>query len=309
MKIGYRNIKTTIAVILAMYLGYWLDISSYTYAGVVAAIALQATRRQAVFVSLKLFASALISILLSTLVFWWAGFQLWLVGVLLLFLIPVLVRFKIERGVIISLVVMLHVFNTGTVAGLPQINTLILLIIGIGTSLIVNLLYMPDTTKKLEELRRRLLDRTSSVFQHMYRHLTEDDYVWSGRELLEIAELNKQGKDMSLVLLENSLLRNNDDYYTFFRQQEKRLDIIERMAIALSRVDRPMVQTHLLASLFRDLSEQLAVGNLESKRLIRKLRELEVQFKAMDLPATREEFEVRAALLQVLRELENYLTS
>ena len=40
---------------------------------------------------------------------------------------------------------------------------------------------------------------------------------------------------------------------------------------------------------------------------LKKLKEMEKRFREMKLPVTREEFESRAALLQLMREMERYL--
>ncbi|MBO8172827.1 MAG: aromatic acid exporter family protein [Bacillaceae bacterium] len=307
MKIGFRIIKTVIAVVLSMYMAYWLGLDEYTYAGVVAALSMQTTRQQSVRVSLQMFASAILSLIVSTLVFWLFGFHLWITGMLLLLIIPVLVRLHIERGVIISLVIILLVYHTQTVASLPQIGILYLLVTGMGVSLLINLLYMPDATKKLEQLRQRHMQETSQVFSHMYRHLTEKNYIWSGKELLTIEEILKEGKDVSLVSMENQLLRNEDPYYTYFRREEKRFDIIQRMVLALSRINTTFIQTHMLSEVFQLFSQQLHEGKLDTDRLLKHLRELEQAYKQMELPKTRLEFEVRSAALQLLRELELYL--
>ncbi|MFD6440755.1 aromatic acid exporter family protein, partial [Peribacillus sp. NPDC060186] len=40
---------------------------------------------------------------------------------------------------------------------------------------------------------------------------------------------------------------------------------------------------------------------------LKKLEEMEMFFRGMELPQTREEFESRAALLQLMKEMERYL--
>ncbi len=307
MRIGFRVIKTVIAVVIALYIAYWLNLEGYTYAGVLAALSMQTTRQQSVRISMQMLSAAVLSLVISTLVFWLFGFHLWITGLLLLLIIPLLVRLRIERGVIISLVIILMVYHSQTVVNWPQMQILYILMIGIGVSLVVNLLYMPDSTKKLEELRQRHIQETSQVFSHMYRHLTEKDYIWTGKELLTIEAILKEGKDLSLVSMENQLLRNTDPYYIYFRREEKRFDVIQRMMLALSRINTTFIQTHMLSEIFHQLSQQLQSGELDTNGILENLRELEMEYKQMELPKTRSEFEVRSAALQLLKELEIYL--
>jgi uncharacterized membrane protein YgaE (UPF0421/DUF939 family) len=69
-------------------------------------------------------------------------------------------------------------------------------------------------------------------------------------------------------------------------------------------------QTHphgeLLASVFEELSEDVK-KEYYTGRSENKLRDLQAEFRQMPLPATREEFEVRSALLQLVVELNSYL--
>jgi uncharacterized membrane protein YgaE (UPF0421/DUF939 family) len=62
----------------------------------------------------------------------------------------------------------------------------------------------------------------------------------------------------------------------------------------------------MVADFLEDLSENIHARNT-AHIYIGKLNEMKKIFGEMDLPKTREEFEVRAALLQLVNEMNEYL--
>ena len=62
----------------------------------------------------------------------------------------------------------------------------------------------------------------------------------------------------------------------------------------------------MVAEFLEELSENVHPGNTAYVYL-EKLREMKKIFEEMELPKTREEFEVRAALLQLVNEMNDYL--
>ncbi|MNQ97693.1 hypothetical protein D3C85_1133510 [compost metagenome] len=88
--------------------------------------------------------------------------------------------------------------------------------------------------------------------------------------------------------------------------RKQQLDRIESMLQLISQVYQRMPQGESTAVLFDQLSidvkNETYTGTTEHM-----LKELETEFKAMELPTSREEFEIRSAILQLCRELALYL--
>ena len=62
----------------------------------------------------------------------------------------------------------------------------------------------------------------------------------------------------------------------------------------------------MVAEFLEELAENVHSGNT-AHIYLEKLREMKKIFEEMELPKTREEFEVRAALLQLVNEMNDYL--
>ena len=98
----------------------------------------------------------------------------------------------------------------------------------------------------------------------------------------------------------------NEAWTVYFYMRKQQLDRIEGMLELISQVYQRMPQGEIAALLFDrlsiDVSQEEYTGITE-----RMLAELEQQFKTMELPSSREEFEIRSAILQLCRELSLYL--
>src|SRR5206468_3675990 len=122
------------------------------------------------------------------------GFHTWVVGIFILVLYPVLSLLKLRDGIVTSSVVLFHVLNAGSLE--PQLlwNEVALLVVGLGTATVINLLYMPKEDKQLSGLRDRLELLFSQIFTEIGNHLRDNTYVWSGHQLLEAEDVLEEGR-------------------------------------------------------------------------------------------------------------------
>jgi uncharacterized membrane protein YgaE (UPF0421/DUF939 family) len=186
-------------------------------------------------------------------------------------------------------------------------NEIMLIMIGLGMSLLVNLSYMPSVKKEVDELKSSIDGQFSDIFNHYGNHLTENDYLWDGKEIILLEEKLIKGKELALRTMENVWVRQEDEFYRFIRMREKQFDWVKRMMVLISRIHRPLEQSYLLAPLFYALAEQVK-AQYYSGRILHELEQMRDRVEQMALPKTREEFEIRASLYHLLRELEQYIT-
>ena len=303
-----RTIKTAIAVFIAIYLANRLNLELYTFAGIAAILAIHATRKESIKVTGKLFAAAQISLLIGYCLFSLLDVHIYVIGLALLIIIPVLFLAKVDRGIVISSVVTIHLYSAEVVNFAFYFNEVLLLTVGMGVSLLVNLIYMPNRSKELANIRQELDRQYASLFHHLANHLQQENYVWDGAEYLTIAQLIKKGKETALFDIENYVSKKELEQYHYFEIQEKRFEYIDRILPLVSRVDQVLVQGIMLSGMLSQLSvllEENRKGDILV--LYGDIRLLRKEYEEMDLPATRKEFEIRAALLMILNELEGFV--
>ncbi|UUZ79297.1 aromatic acid exporter family protein [Paenibacillus sp. P26] len=302
---GFRVIKTAVAVLAAIYISAAIGLQTPNAAGPLAILGVDVTKKR-VRTSFQRFAASLLGLLFGAGLFWALGFHVWVIGIYILVLYPILSRLKLRDGVVTSSVVLFHVFNAGRLE--PQLlwNEVALLIVGLGTATVINLLYMPKEDKRLTESRDRLELLFSQIFTEIGHHLRDNTYVWSGHQLLEAEDVLEEGRKAAQRVSENTPLSGETAWGVYFYMRKQQMDSIQRMVQLVAQVYETLPHGEILASVFDELSVDVTV-KYYTGRSEKKLLRLQEDFKQMPPPQTREEFEVRSALLQLMLELKFYL--
>lgn len=304
-KIGYRTIKTALGASLAIIIAQMLGLDHFASAGIITILCIQVTKKKSVYASWHRFLACLIAMLYSTLLFQLIAFHPLVIGLILLIFIPTTVAFNVNEGIVTSSVIILHLYGSGKIDISLLVNETILIVVGVGVALVMNL-YMPSVEKKLFAYQERIETNFSAILMGVVRYLRDNDHTWDGREITETTNLLNEAKSLAFRDVENHFLREEDLHYHYFKMREKQFEIIERILPLVTNIPLIVKQSGILADFIEDLAENVHPQNTAIVYL-KKLEELETAFKGMELPQTREEFESRAALLQLMKEMERYL--
>lgn len=304
-KIGYRTLKTALGTTLAIMLAQLLGLESFASAGIITILCIKATKKKSVQASVSRVVACLIAMGYSTLFFELFGYYAVTIGLILLFFIPTTVRFKVNEGIVTSSVIILHLYSSNGITLSLLVNETILIIVGVGVALIMNM-YMPSVEHKLKEYQQKIEANFSTILMEIVKYVRDNDYTWDGKELTETSKWLAEAKSLAFRDVENHFLREENYYYRYFDMREKQFEIIERVLPLVTNIPSIVKQSDILADFILELSENVHPHNTAIIYL-KKLEEMEKRFRNMKLPVTREEFESRAALLQLMRELERYL--
>ncbi|MFG6148589.1 aromatic acid exporter family protein [Halobacillus sp. B23F22_1] len=305
MKIGYRTIKTAVGTPFAIWIATLLNLENFASAGILTILCIQITRKRSMLSAWHRFAACMIAIVFSFIFFELIGYNPLAIGLMLFVFIPTTVWLKITPGIVTSSVIILHLFVAEPIGWNIIINEFLLIIVGIGTALLLNL-YMPSLEGKLEDYQFKVEDNFSTILKEIARYLRDGNEVWIGKELTETASLLEEAKSLSFRDVENHLLRTHNKYYHYFHMRTKQFEILERILPLVTRIWGDNKHAHVIADFFEDLSEAIHPGNT-AVIYLQKLKEMKDEFRNDDLPATREEFEKRASLFHLLNEIEQYL--
>lgn len=303
---GFRIWKTTAAVVAAMYLAQALGLDSPHSAGLLAMLGIDVTKKKGIRTSFQRIAASMLGLLIAFALFWACGFQYWTVGLFVLLFMPLLVKWQLKEGAVTGSVTMFHVFAAGKLEAGLLLNEITLLVVGLGTATLINIVYMPKEDERLMRYKQRLEHDFSRIFNEIAMHLRDNEHIWNGQELLDAEDALNGALAAADRARANSLRGGDEGWTAYFYMRKQQLDSIDRMVRLVARVYRTLPPGELLASIFDNLSEDVK-ADYYTGRSEQGLHELEEQFRSMDLPSTREEFEVRAALLQLVLELKSYL--
>ncbi|MFT4415667.1 aromatic acid exporter family protein [Fredinandcohnia humi] len=304
-KIGYRTLKTALGTTISISLAKLFELDSFASAGILTILCIKVTRKKSLQSSWERFVACVIGILFSSIFFEGIGYHPISIGILLIFFIPTLVAVRAKDGIVTSTVIILHIFSAGNVTIALIINELGLIIIGIGVALLANL-YMPSVDKQLKAYQQEIEEKFGNILTEMVHYLRTGESIWEGKEITDLAELLKKAKSIALRDVENNILRDDNQYYTYFNMREKQFEILQRMLPIITSITHSVDQGKMVANFLEEVSQSIHPGNT-ARKFLHKLEEMRKEFREMPLPKTREEFETRAALFQFIKEMEEYL--
>ncbi len=305
---GFRVVKTAAAAVAAIYLAYLTGLHSPESAGLLAILGIEVTKRKGISVALKRLFASLLGLLFATFLFSLLGYHVWVIGFFILVAYPIFARMGISEGTVTGSVVMLHLYINQSVSVSAVWNEVLLLVIGLGTATLINIIYMPKENPHLLACKKKVEDSFSAIFLHFAAYLRDNTIIWDGKELLEAGEAIEEGSELARRSLDNTLFSIGETYWrVYFYMRGEQLDSIHRMTGLIAQVYQTLPQGELVATIFEELSV-LVKEEYYSGRSEQELNVLERRYKEMPLPSTREEFEVRAAILQLNLELRQYLS-
>ncbi|UOQ49765.1 aromatic acid exporter family protein [Gracilibacillus caseinilyticus] len=304
--IGYRTIKTALGAALAIFIAEQLQLDFYVSAGITAILCISVTRKDSLKASWQRIVACVIGLALATVLFELIGYNVIVLCALLLLFIPIVVYVNAKKGIVTSTVFMLHLYTLEHVTVGILLNEILLLLIGVGAALLMNT-YMPSNEKQMRNIQGEIEQCFQKVWSEYARYLRENITDWSGEELIIASRKIDEGLANALKATDNHLFRHDDYFYQYFKMRESLLEIMERMLPLISTLDYTVVQSQKIAAFMEELSNAVHPGNTAIYYL-KRLEELTAEFREMELPHSRREFEVRSALFHLLYEMENYLT-
>ena len=309
---GLKIIKIAGGSLLAMAAAEWLGLNYAASAAVITLLSIHDTKRETIRVMAKRMAAFLVALLLAPVCFYWLGYRPIAVGAFLLVFTPVCTLLNVQEGISVSTVLMTHFLTEGAVSAGNIINEALLLLVGTGVGVGMNL-YMPGRTGVIRQKQHQIESQFRCVLAHMGDILNGDGPCGSRLPELQtetvfsnLKEMLTQGEEDAYKEMENRLLAETKYYLAYMGLRKNQLLILRRIQTYLEWPDSFPKQARYLATLFMSVSSSFHEYN-NARGLLEELEDVKQQMRLQPLPVTREEFEARAVLFQVLLELEQFL--
>ena len=303
--IGYRTIKTIISAVAAMYIAYFIGLPSYTAAGVIAVISVQNTTKKSLDYAVQRFVASLVGLLFASIIFYFFGFEIWTIGLFMLFLIPTAVRLKVTEGIVVTVVAVSRIYTAGSVSFETLSNEILNLFIGITVALIANL-YMPNVESEIKGTIEKLDEKYRDILNMMARTLRKEQDNFQMELFEETSALLKKGRGQATLNVQNTLMNADTYYVSYFSMRKKQFEILSHIAQELSYIGKDFEQVEMVANFLEQTAGCVTEKNT-GEQLLMDLSDLKEGFKVMALPETREEFETRAILYNVVVEMERFI--
>ena len=305
MSISQRTIKLILATCLACLVASFLDLSSAVSAGIIALLSLSDTRRSTLKLARNRFFSMILALTIGVLAFQLLGFHLWSLGLYLALYIPIAYKMGLEIGITPSSVLVGHLLVQESISLTLLINEFLLFAIGTGFALLVNL-YMPSREEEISHYYTLVEEKLKNILLRFNYYLSRGDGRNKAQLVDELDSLLEEALRLVYLDHSNHLFHQTDYHIHYFEMRQSQSRILRNMAQQINTCQLAASETLILAQLFSKIAGQLSQTNPASSLLDDIERFLEV-FRNRSLPKTREEFETRATLLQLLREAKIFI--
>lgn len=328
LKVG---IGSAVAIIVAETLGLMYSPS----AGIITLLTVQNTKKETLLVASKRIISFLMAVVISYIMFSAFGYNPWVFGCFVLVFVGLSYLFNLKDGISMNAVLMTHFLIEQRFDWQMFVNEAMILGIGMGIGIILNLI-MPNFKKMIRLKQHMLEDEMRKILKTMALALKDkkacllqegsydrDNFNENAHSNLldNEAENNTDSvvidfRDIDTLIEEliqkayedagNTLLSNTRYLISYLEMRKHQIEVLKVISRNIMDIPVLLKQSIPLAGFLERTSEGFHEMN-NVKGLLEDLRKLTIHYKQDKLPVSREEFEYRAVLFQILNELKYFL--
>ena len=297
--------KVIVSAFVALLVAQALHLTTPSAAAIIAILSVMDTKKVSLAATGQRLAAAVLALVIGMGIFAIFGFDVISFGLYLLCYIPLAYLLKVDIGVAPSTVLVIHLWTQQQLSFELFVNELLLVTIGAGVAILLNW-YMPSYRQEIERVREEIEDKMREVLLKMSGFLTIGNGKNDGEVLQLLKEKLSEAREYVRLEAENHLTKEVTYDYQYFEMRRDQSKLLEIMATNLNEFRWDGEEMAILSEMFKQTAQQLAEQNTASQ-LIDDIEDLLEQFRERPLPQTRREFEKRAQLYQLLRDLKRFV--
>ena len=299
--------KITIAALLAILVADLLQLQFSTTAGIITILSIQKTKKETLKTAARRGMAFIIAIVVSFLCFRMLGFHVVAFALYLLVFSMVCLYFGWTEALAMDSVLITHFLTVGNMKPEILVNEILLFFIGTGFGVFANL-HLRNKKEEFETLASGVDLEIRRILRRMAERLVKEDKSdYDGTCFQELQEQVERAKESAYQNYNNQLLKASYYEIDYIKMRENQIEVLRHVYESIKMVEMIPSQTKEIAYLILRIEEDYHKENTV-KELKKELDRLLLQMKKEELPATREEFEARAVLFYMLKQLEEFLT-
>ncbi|GFE45554.1 aromatic acid exporter family protein [Streptococcus canis] len=300
-----RTLKMTLATIVAILIAYQLHLDFGISAGIIALLSVLDTRKSSLLVARNRFLSFFLAFGIAMLCFSFLGYTTVAFAAYLVLTIPLLYRFGIEAGLVPITVLVTHLIAEKS-SQLPVLwNEFLLFFIGTGIALLFNA-YMGSQDQEIRRYHQIVEDDLKAILYRFESFLLEGQGQNEGLMIKRLDKILEEALQLVYRERHNRLFHQTNYQVHYFEMRRQQNRLLGQMAVNVNKISSQSRESILLSHLFHETGRQLSEEN-SALTLIDDIEQLLETFRQRALPQTREEFERRSILFQLLQALERFI--
>ena len=303
----FNAAKISAGCAAAIVISTLLGVKYSATAGLITVLSIQNTKKETAEIALKRLLSFITAIITSFISFRFLGYTTTAFAIYLFVFILICGLFRAQSAIVPVSVLIAHILSEKQFSVQIVINEFLLLFIGAGTGFLLNL-YLHRDTKKMAEYRTAVDDEIKAIIGRMAdRVLVSDKSDYTGDCFRRLDGYMKSARDLAVLNRQNSLI-NNDNYdLLYLDMRQKQCTILYEMYKSVKEMDSTPEQAHILSELLKKIKDEYHEYNNVS-RLLEETNKVITEMKDQKMPESREEFENRASLYNLMIRTREFLT-
>lgn len=301
-----KIIKLFLATIIAYILADFLKLSYASSSGVIAILSVLDTRRTTLKIACERFLSAILAFFLAYISFAILGYWLFSFSIFLLIYLTLSFLGKLSIGIAPSIVLVFHCYNEKSMSVSLLLNEFSLFFIGVGVALVINM-YMRDYSKDIELYHLKVEKLLKEVLLRFAYLLKKGDGTNKASLIIQLDKILNEALELVYKDSKNHFIHQTNYHVHYFEMRRQQNELLSEMAVAMNSFQFDGSVKDTLADLLIETSHQLSQENPASD-LLEKIHQTLDFYRDSDLPKTRGEFESRAVLYHLLKDLERFIT-
>lgn len=303
--------KSGLGSAFAIFIASRLNLLYSASAGIITLLTIQNTKKETLDIALKRIYAFLIAVILAYAVFSNIGYTILAFGVFVFIFVGIANILKIEVGISMNSVLITHFLVEARMDIELVTNEALILLIGMSTGILVNLI-MPKNTEKIKRNQKIVEDKIREALSCMAKMLEggqDCSYVLKQKDNFAFLNLNQLIDDLLVKAYEdagNTLLRETKYRISYLEMRKHQVAILRDITESIDAIHDVLPESFKISSYINKVSLEFTESN-NVKDLLIELEELYEFFRNEKLPSSREEFENRAILYNLLRDLEKFL--
>lgn len=306
-KVNYvKWIKLSIAVPLSMVIARAFGLNYTSSAGIITLLTVQDTKKETLEISVKRMIAFLIMTALCLVVFRTVGYHIASYAVFLCPFLFLCFRMKLDAAITMNAVLASHYLADGQMNPAAIGNEAALLLIGAGMGVAVNLV-MPENIKKIRSAQENIDAAMKRILERMSIYLCREDRSdYTGECFTQVDDLLVSMEKEAKIRMQNTFTKGDTYFLSYMQMRMRQCEKLKDIYTGIMQLTSVPVQAKALSIFLKEISESFHEKN-NVEHLMESLAQMRSTYKISELPGDREEFENRAVLMQITRDLESFL--
>ncbi|MDF2487347.1 MAG: putative rane protein [Herbinix sp.] len=295
-------LKTGIGSALAIIIANALGLLYSPSAGIITLLTIQNTKKETLTIAVKRIVAFILATALSYLIFRGFGYTALAYGAFVSLFVALCFLLGLKDGISMNAVLMTHYLIEKHMDLSLIFNEICILFIGMGIGILLNLI-MPKNVTKIQKEQLLLEEEMKNTLKSMVEILRNKD------QRLDFAPLEHKVEQLLISAYEeagNRILADTRYLVSYLEMRKLQVGVMKDIVITINQITSFPVQAEPVAEFMEHIAASFHEKN-NVTGLLTILEQLKEHFRNEPLPQSREEFEKRAILYQVIKELEYFL--